>query len=147
MSKKEEEELSPSIKEFKQFVKQHPGLIKNVRRGKGDWQSYFEKYVLLGEDDPSWEKYKSADFEDNDLNAKTKEKSSTKNKKSKDKQEFMNQFMKYIENVDFNKVEGHINQINGALSNIQTLVGQFKDVKNKTTNNSNSGRPPFMNND
>ncbi|WP_407268103.1 YlbD family protein [Radiobacillus sp. PE A8.2] len=132
-----DKELHPSIREFKTFVKNHPGLIKDVKQNGGHWQTYYEKWVLLGEDDPSWEKFKnnSADHEGDTSNG-----SETK----KDNKEIMNQVMKMMENVDLNKVEGHINQLNGAITNIQSLIGQFRDVKKQLPNKrQNSGPFPM----
>ncbi|MCT2538084.1 YlbD family protein [Aquibacillus koreensis] len=136
-----EKELHPSIKEFKQFVKNHPGLIKDVRSGNNDWQSHYEKWVLLGEDDPSWAKYQSVSSSDSEK----EEKKGKETKEKKEKQEIMGQLMRMVENMDLNKVEGHMNQLNGAITNIQTLIGQFQDVKKQIPKKSNSsGRPPFQ---
>ncbi|MBM7572258.1 YlbD family protein [Aquibacillus albus] len=130
-------DLHPSIEEFKTFVKKHPGLIKHVRSGNESWQTYYEKWVLLGEDDPSWEKYK-----EKKKSSKEGEKAETTESK-KDKSDIMNQIMNMVENVDLDKVEGHINQLNGAITNIQSLIGQFQNVRK---NNSTKGehRPPFQ---
>ncbi|WP_138415053.1 YlbD family protein [Aquibacillus sediminis] len=133
--------LHPSIQEFKAFVKKHPGLIKEVKRNGESWQDYYEKWVLLGEDDPSWEKYKH-ESNTTEQNSPSKE-SDTK----KDKQELIQQFMKMVENVDLNKVEGHINQLNGAISNIQTLVGQFQEVKKQFPSKKANSNPLNINKD
>lgn len=143
MAKKD---LHPTIKEFKQFVRNHPGLIQDVRNGNNDWQAHYEKWVLLGEDDPSWEKYKqlgSGKKEDPRTEKSTAQskKGKKQRKDNKDKQELVSQLMKVVENVDINKVQDHINQLNGAISNVQTLIGQFKGAKEQSP--SSSGRAPF----
>ncbi|MRH42140.1 hypothetical protein GH741_05550 [Aquibacillus halophilus] len=128
--------LHPSIKEFKEFVREHPGIIKEVRNNGDKWQDYYEKWVLLGEDDPSWEKYKKTGTS----TSKTSDSTNTESKK--DKQEIMNQMMKMVENVDLNKVEGHITQLNGAITNIQSLIGQFKEAKKQFPSKKNNERSP-----
>ncbi|MDC3416504.1 YlbD family protein [Aquibacillus salsiterrae] len=136
MSKKD---LHPSIKEFKAFVQKHPGLIKNVRSGNETWQGYYEKWMLLGEDDPSWERFKNQSDSKDDVKGETQGGKKTNSKK--EKKELMNSLMKMVETIDLNKVEGHINQLNGAITNIQTLINQFQDVKKKSPTNGN--KPPF----
>ncbi|MDL4841288.1 YlbD family protein [Aquibacillus rhizosphaerae] len=138
-------DLHPTIKDFKQFVKNHPGLIKDVRSGNSDWQTHYEKWILLGEDDSSWEKYQSVSTSASEKSEENDEKKDKKNKKTKkDKQEIMSQLMKMVENVDLNKVDGHMNQLNGAITNIQTLIGQFQDVKKQfPSTTKKGGKPPF----
>ncbi|UFU00915.1 YlbD family protein [Radiobacillus kanasensis] len=128
-------DLHPSIQEFKQFVERHPDLIKEVRKSGKGWQPHYEKWILLGEDDPSWEKYKSNS---------TQKRPGQKKKESKAKgssQEKLNKLMKMVENVDLDKMEGHINQLNGAVGNIQKLFGQFQDAKRQFSGKSTHHMP------
>ncbi|QDP40068.1 YlbD family protein [Radiobacillus deserti] len=128
-------DLHPSIKEFKQFVQKHPELVKEVRKSGKGWQPYYEKWMLLGEDDPSWEKYKTK-------SPTQKTRSKKKGAKSKGKnQEKLNKLMKMVENVDLDKMEAHINQLNGAVGNIQKLIGQFQDAKRQFSSKSNHPMP------
>ncbi|WP_077622133.1 YlbD family protein [Sediminibacillus massiliensis] len=116
-------DVHPTVKEFKEFVKRHPLLIKEVKENHGNWQDYYEKWVLLGEEDDTWNRYRTDATSDSQAGKTDKE-----TKKDK-QQELTGQFMKMIENVDLNKVQHHIHQLNGAISNIQTLVGQFQEIK------------------
>lgn len=47
--------LHPSVEKFKEFVKQNPRIIKEVRDGKTTWQELYEDWYLLGEEDPRWD--------------------------------------------------------------------------------------------
>lgn len=47
-----------SINDFKQFVKKHPKLIKEVRKEQRSWQDVYENWVLFGEKDPIWDPYR-----------------------------------------------------------------------------------------
>ena len=51
----EENEINPSIIQFKHFIKEHPHLIKEVRNGDTTWQALYEDWVLLGEEDPRFQ--------------------------------------------------------------------------------------------
>ena len=48
--------LHPSVIKFKEFVKNNPALIKEVRNGNSTWQEMYEDWFLLGEEDNRWEK-------------------------------------------------------------------------------------------
>ncbi|MEQ6378765.1 YlbD family protein [Bacillaceae bacterium S4-13-56] len=120
--------LDPSVQEFKEFVQKHPDLIRQVRKKGESWQTYYEKWVLLGEEDPFWEQFK--------------DETNTKGKKSNSKEkstEFLNQMMGMLEQFDLNKVQGHLHNLDGALGNIQTLVKQFQEMKGNQGNQGNQG--------
>lgn len=51
--------LHPKVKEFKEFVRNHPKIVKEVRNGNANWQDLFEDWYLLGEEDSTWDKYKN----------------------------------------------------------------------------------------
>ena len=134
-------DVHPSIVEFKSFVHKHPGLIKEVKQKGESWQEIYEKWVLLGEEDPSWQDYKEV------TNSKEKPTSDETKSSKVDKQELFNQLFKMVENVDLNKVEGHINQLNGAITNIQSLIGQFQEVKKQFPTSQKNGPPFHINKD
>lgn len=129
---------NPNVEKFKQFVQQHPGLIKEVRRGTHKWQDFYEQWTLLGEEDPSWEAYLQ------DKTNQSEESTSTTKKKSK--QDWMKQVTGMMDKVDMNKMEGHIEQLNGAITNIQSLLAQFQDVKKQTPTKPSTppSRRPFQ---
>src|SRR6478736_2873314 len=47
--------LHPSVIKFKEFVKNNPKIIQEVRQGRATWQELYEDWYLLGEDDERWE--------------------------------------------------------------------------------------------
>lgn len=140
-------DLHPSVKEFKQFISKRPKLIKHVREQGGSWQTYYEKWTLLGEEDSYWEQFK----EGSEVKAESKSKNAendtndTEGSKDTNQKEFMGQVMDVIEKVDLNKVQAHISQLNGAIQNIQSLVGQFQQMKKQVPAKGESSVPksPF----
>ena len=50
-----EKKLHPSVLQFKEFVKNNPKIIQEVRNGKSTWQELYEDWYLLGEEDSRWE--------------------------------------------------------------------------------------------
>ncbi len=45
------------LDEFKQFVRENPGLIKYVKSNEMTWQKFYELYDLYGNDTNIWKPY------------------------------------------------------------------------------------------
>ncbi|MFD1018052.1 spore coat protein YlbD [Thalassobacillus hwangdonensis] len=131
----EEKSLHPDVRRFQQFVGSHPKLKQALRENKGSLQDWYEKWALLGEDDPFWDDYKREDAGDD-----KKEDLDESNDGSK--KEWMNQFMHMVNTVNWDQVNGHIHQLNGAIGNIQNLVQQFQDMKKSNAGPKNTF--PFL---
>lgn len=138
--------LHPSVKQFKDFVTKHPKLVKEVREKGESWQSYYEKWVLLGDEDSFWDKFKEQKEKKNEKKSSAKEETiksaEEKENKEENQKEFMSQLMDMIEKVDLNKVQGHISHLDGAIQNIQTLVGQFQEMKKQMPSKSAQASRP-----
>ncbi|MGN8645128.1 spore coat protein YlbD [Gracilibacillus sp. HCP3S3_G5_1] len=118
----------PSVQQFKAFIHEHPLLIKEIRQGKTTLQEAYEKYMLLGEEDPSWSKYKSNQDESY---AKSNDDSTN---------QLYQKLWKHLEQLDLDQVETHINDLNGAINNIVTLIDQFKQFRNNQMGQSQSNK-------
>lgn len=128
------EDLHPSVISFKNFINEHPALIREIRKSGRSWQEYYEKWALLGEEDPFWEKYKMDKHEEKDDKDDTDE-AKTKVKNS----ELISQLMKYTSSLDVNKMQGQVDQLSKAITAIQEMVSQFK----KTQKNNQPEKDPF----
>ncbi|MFZ3588068.1 YlbD family protein [Bacillus sp. DJP31] len=129
MSKKT---LHPSIEKFKEFVKNHPKLINEVRLEKKSWQELYEDWYLLGEDDGIWKPYKDG----NELKEEKKEKS-----------DFMSTIFSAVKGMDLNQVQQHMSSFGEAITNIQQLIGQFKGTEKQTSSTKQNNQPFFFNKD
>nr|WP_231784120.1 YlbD family protein [Lentibacillus sp. JNUCC-1] len=109
--------MHPDVQAFKTFINQHPKLIESIRRSGHAWQPYYEKWILLGEDDPYWDAFKSPTNQD-DKNEPRKQ------------TEMIEQLKKFSETVDLNKIQGHAQQLSGTIGTIQELISQFQSSKN-----------------
>jgi len=117
--------LHPSIEQFKNFVKKHPELIKEVRTGKNTWQELYEEWYLLGEEDPKWAKYSNT----GKMTA-IKEESKSNNES---KNALFNQLITYLKNMDVNQLQHYLGQMSEAIDSVQQLLGQIRDTnQNKT---------------
>ena len=115
--------LHPKVKEFKEFVRENPKIVKDVRNGHANWQDLFEDWYLLGEEDTRWDQYK-------DGNAKSKENSINSEEK---KSGWMDQVGEMVKKMDANQLQQHINSLSEALGTVQGVLSQFQSNNRSTT--------------
>lgn len=104
--------LHPSVEKFKEFVKQNPQIIREVRLGNATWQDLYEDWYLLGEDDSRWDSFKE----------NKGEKRTSEEKKS----DWMGNIMGTLKHMDANQMQGYINNLSQALSAVQGVISQFQ---------------------
>ncbi|MGV3463784.1 MAG: YlbD family protein [Heyndrickxia sp.] len=131
--------LHPSVEKFKSFVKEHPGLIKEVRKGEHTWQELFEDWYLLGEDDPKWETYQSEHPEETSSTSKTK-------KSSKAEKGWMNQLGNILQKMDPDQMDHHIQNLSQAIAAIQGVLAQFQGGSSTGATQSQSQSAPEVRN-
>ncbi|SHF48917.1 Putative coat protein [Ornithinibacillus halophilus] len=110
--------MHPKVAAFKEFINKHPKLRQEIRKNGRSWQEYYEKWVLLGEDDPMWEQFHS-ESDDKKSDEKTEGKS-----------ELFSQLLKLTENVDIDKVQKNVQQLSGTIGTIQEMLSQYQENKN-----------------
>ncbi|MFD1849169.1 YlbD family protein [Oceanobacillus bengalensis] len=113
------EKLHPTVVEFKRFINNHPLLLREIRKTGRSWQEYYEKWILLGEEDTFWDAYKEEKIEEKTGNKKADEKNF----------ELLGQLMKATENIDINKVQGQVNNLSKTIGTVQELINQFQHTK------------------
>lgn len=109
--------LHPTIHQFREFINRHPKLRKELRKTGRSWQEYYEKWILLGEEDDYWAVYKNDD--------------SASKEKDEGKAELFSQLLKYAENIDIDKVQKQIHQLSGTIGTIQELIDQYQGTKKR----------------
>ncbi|MFC7392432.1 spore coat protein YlbD [Scopulibacillus cellulosilyticus] len=100
-----------SVKAFKQFVQKHPELAKGVKEQGKTWNDIFDEWVLYGEDNEVWETY------------------GVKMEKQKPQPDPLKKILSFINGIDAKNLEERLGQLNGALTSIQELIGQFQPKK------------------
>ncbi|MCM3587065.1 YlbD family protein [Mesobacillus maritimus] len=128
--------LHPSVQQFKAFVKNNPGLIKEVRDGKATWQELYEDWYLLGEEDSRWESFKDTSTES------SKEKTESKSEKSS---EWMPKIISMVKNMDQEQLQGQIGNISQAIAAIQGVLSQFQGSQpsSQSPKSNNAPKHPF----
>lgn len=114
--------LHPSVQQFKQFVKKHPALIKEVREGNKTWQDFYEEWTIFGEKDKIWEKYKSID---EDIET-TKNVSDKKSSSSVEEDAQKVDLLSLLKSVNLNDIQGHIKNLSGMVASVQGLLSSFQ---------------------
>ncbi|MBI0578367.1 YlbD family protein [Neobacillus cucumis] len=122
-----QKKLHPSVAKFKEFVKNNPKMIQEVRKGKTTWQELYEDWYLLGEEDARWEKIGN---DKNDLSEKTEEQETNTEKKG----DLISNIMGMVNKMDPNQIQNHINNLSQAIGAIQGVLSQFQG--------SNGAKPP-----
>ena len=59
--------MTSRMEEFRQFVNKYPKIRDDVVSGKKTWQNIYEDWVILGENNSIWDKYKESKKETIDL--------------------------------------------------------------------------------
>ncbi|MFZ7942177.1 MULTISPECIES: YlbD family protein [Bacillaceae] len=109
-----QKKLHPSVLKFKEFVKNNPNIIKEVRNGKATWQELYEDWYLLGEEDKRWEDMgNDADSTQETSNGETKG-------------DWMSNIVGMVKKMDPNQMQTHINNLSQALGAIQGVISQFQ---------------------
>lgn len=115
--------LDSSVLEFKAFVNNNKKLLIEIRRSGNSWQSYYEKWIILGEDDSYWEQYTDKNNESNHTET-----------------EFVEKIAKLAEHIDLNKIENRINQFSNTINMIQELISEFVTHKKLTPEDDNTAQ-------
>jgi predicted translin family RNA/ssDNA-binding protein len=122
--------IHPSVQKFKEFVREHPKLVQEVRKGNREWQEVFEDWYLLGENDVVWKQYKD---DQSDGQGDDEEK----------KSDFMAQMLSAVKKMDMDTVNNHISNMSSTISTIQGLFDQFGLSKGGSQNSSGKSQHPF----
>ncbi|SFB18606.1 Putative coat protein [Lentibacillus halodurans] len=110
--------LHPSVREFKAFLQKHPRLVEEARKSGRGFQEYYEKWALLGEHDQFWEQYKE------------KRTGEADSKPKQGKAELMERLVQMSENIDLDKLQKQVDNVNNTITTIQGLLGQFQSSQN-----------------
>ncbi|MGI8314003.1 spore coat protein YlbD [Halobacillus mangrovi] len=101
--------LHPSVQRFKDFVDEHPAVKEQLRKNHKLIQTYYEKWMILGEDDPFWSSLPEV-----------------KKQTSTNKKDWIKQLGELMQDVDWEEVSKHIGELNGAIGQFQQLISNVK---------------------
>ncbi|MDD4547637.1 MAG: spore coat protein YlbD [Bacilli bacterium] len=103
------------LENFKEFVKDNPGLIKYVKSNEMTWQKFYELYDLYGKEDNIWKPYIGSEIlEDNATRTATAATAAFG----------VNDVVNWFKNIDVNTLQSGINSV-------QRVVGVLQDFTSK----------------
>ena len=47
--------MASRMDEFRAFLTKYPGIVEDVKNGNLSWQQMYENWVVLGDNDASWQ--------------------------------------------------------------------------------------------
>ncbi|MBB5172204.1 YlbD family protein [Texcoconibacillus texcoconensis] len=137
--------LHPSVRKFKEFVKNHPNVLQDVKNGDKTLQDLYEEWMILGDNDPIWEKYKrneqpqNDDGVDQEENEEDEEGEEDKDDSDDEKnKQDLQDLLGMMKNINLNDVQSHLEQIGGIVTSIQGIVDQFRQGSSSSSSQSNT---------
>lgn len=106
--------MASRMDEFRDFVTRYPLVRDDVKEGKRTWQSIYEDWVILGEDDEGWNKYK------------TKTTKTTDNKKLEDllTSDNIKNVWGYVKKINPDSISKTLNTVQKVLQITQSFGGK-----------------------
>lgn len=104
--------MESRIDEFREFVKKYPLIKEDVKNNKRTWQSFYEDWVLLGEDDGIWDIYKSSKTSSDLGNKKIDDLLTTSNIKN---------IVEYVKKINPDSISKTLNTIQKVLQITQSF--------------------------
>ncbi|MDQ0206473.1 YlbD family protein [Alkalicoccobacillus murimartini] len=136
------QELHPSVHEFKDFVRHHPGIMNEVRQGSKTLQAVYEEWSVLGPNHSQWSQFMNAEPNEQepvqDHTQSTEEKQEQKG--TAQATEFMGQMMNMVKKMNVQDLQNHLAQFSSVLGNVQTLIQTFQRPEDEQTR-SNPDQP------
>ncbi|WP_353947665.1 spore coat protein YlbD [Sporolactobacillus sp. Y61] len=138
-----EDRTNDAKKRFKAFLRRNPKIITYVREHDKRWSEVFDDWVIFGESHEIWEKY----------GGRSNQSDQSDQKKETGAQLSWHKIMEKVDHIDTRQWQERLNTLNGAITGIQTLIGQFRqETKTDSQGQGQSGqdrsledgrRPPF----
>ena len=101
-----------SLENFKSFIKKHPSLVLEVRRGVYTWQEVYEDWYLLGEQNEIWDNYR--------------EEGTTIQEDEVADKEGVASLFEVLKNMDVQSMQKHVANLSQALGTISGDISQFQ---------------------
>lgn len=111
-------EQSHSLEKFKEFVRKHPSLVKEVRRGIYTWQEVYEDWYLLGENHDVWKSFRD--------HMVVNEDSEEEIERKKEESAVVSSLFDSLKNVDVQSMQKHVSNLSQALGAISGVISQFQ---------------------
>ncbi|TWI55807.1 YlbD family protein [Halalkalibacter nanhaiisediminis] len=117
------EELHPSVQQFKEFMRQHPLLINEVREERKSLQNLFEEWSILGAEHEQWQAYKQVETNQSTDSSQDTEQDE---QPSQSATATLGQIMSLLRRVNVQDLQNHLSQFSSVLTNVQGVIQSFQ---------------------
>lgn len=115
--------MASRMSEFREFVSLHPLLRDEVKKGSRTWQNIYEEWVLYGDGDNLWQKYKE----------KAKEETKSQTIGDMLNMDKVKNVIGYVKKINPDQINRTLNNVQKVIQIVQTVGG----TKGVTVNPSN----------
>ena len=117
----------PSVEKFREFVRDRPYIVNEVRNKQATWQELFEEWYLLGEDHPRWQSDNKA-VEPESIERKEEPPNSAGDVEtgSQSNPELIGSVINAVKNMDLSQIQQYISSANQAIGAIQGVLSAFQ---------------------
>lgn len=118
------------VNEFKDFVRQHPGLKDEVANGKSTWQNFYESWYLYGAEDRQWAPFKEGATSSSTVPPEPETKTEKVEaeivtpKSDLNGTEMITQAFEYLQKVDLDKVQKTMGTFQQFIQIFNTMGGK-----------------------
>lgn len=116
--------MASRMDEFREFVSRYPGIKNDVADKKYTWQQVYENWVILGENDPMWQKYKVT-------TSKAEKKNTIEDLLG---QTSIKNVINYVKNIDPDSISKTLNTVQKVLQITQSFSGRPTGIYNNNYN-------------
>ncbi|GAE33825.1 YlbD family protein [Halalkalibacter akibai] len=128
--------LHPTVQQFKQFIKEHPLLLQEVKEERKSLQELFEEWSILGAENEQWIPYKKATSKEEIPleNGSKIEKESVKQEETQTQSatDALGQIMGIVKRMNVQDLQNHLAQFSSVLGNVQNVIQSFQKPSNPT---------------
>lgn len=117
--------LHPSVEQFKNFVKEHPLLINEVRENRKSLQGLYEEWSVLGEQHDQWQAYRRQSAEQTNVD----------NDASQGTPTSLGEIMSMFKQMDIGELQNLLGQFSSVLENVQNVVQRFRQPQSEPVRN------------
>ncbi len=118
--------MTSKMDAFRDFVSRYPGIKQDVLNGTYTWQKVYENWVILGEQDAMWQKYRTSQ------NSSTKENPNTIEELLS--QTSIKNLINYVKKIDPDSISKTLNTIQKVLQITQSFGSRPTGIYNNNYN-------------
>lgn len=117
--------MASRMDEFRIFINRYPKIKEEVTSGTTTWQKVYENWVILGENDPIWQKYQANTVQSQQSNNTIEDLLS---------QTSIKNIINYVKKIDPDSISKTLNTIQKVLQITQSFSGKPTGIYNNNYN-------------